>query len=275
MPTVDLTRRVSFSSGHRFWFEALSAEENRALFGKWASPYNHGHNYVLDVTARGTVDPRTAMVVNIKLIDDVLQERVVRRFGQKSINDEVEGFSDSTPCLENLLLYFRDELCDLPGGVELIAIRLEELPDFYGEWTKEGDQVTITRSYEFAASHRLHNESLSDEENARIFGKCNNPNGHGHNYVLEVTVSGDPDPKTGFITNIVGIDEAVSEHILDRYDHKHLNTDVPELAGKNPTSEVVAIEVFRQLDGKLPATLERVRIRETERSVFEVRRESV
>lgn len=275
MPKVDLIRRVSFSSGHRFWFASLSDDENRALFGKWASPYNHGHNYVLELTARGEVDPLSGMVVNIKLIDDVLQERVVQRFGQKSINDEVEGFADRTPCLENLLLYFRDELRDLPGGTELVALRLEELQDFYGEWTKDGDKVTITRCYEFAASHRLHNESLTDEENARMFGKCNNVNGHGHNYVLEVTVSGDPDPNTGFITNIAGIDEAVTERVLDRYDHKHLNTDVPELVGKNPTSEVVALEIFRLLDGKLPGTLERVRIGETPRSFFEVSRGDV
>ncbi|MCH8978332.1 MAG: 6-carboxytetrahydropterin synthase [Armatimonadetes bacterium] len=275
MAKVDLTRRVSFSSGHRFWFEALSAEQNRELFGKWASPYNHGHNYVLDVTARGALEARTGMVVNIKEIDDVLQDKVVKRFGQKSINDEIDGFADRTPCLENLLLYFRDELRELPGGTELVALRLEEFPGFYGEWTVEGDQVTITRSYEFAASHRLHDEALSDEENVRIFGKCNNPNGHGHNYVLEVTVSGDPDPTTGFITDMAGIDEAVTEHVLDRYDHKHLNTDVPELVGKNPTSEVVTLEIFKLLDGKLPGTLERVRIGETPRSSFVVTRGDV
>ena len=275
MPTVDLTRRVSFSSGHRFWFESLTAEENRALFGKWASQYNHGHNYVLDVTARGTLDGRTGMVVNIKEIDDVLQEKVVGQFGQKSINDEVEGFADRTPCLENLLLYFRDELRELPGGTELVVLRLEEFPGFYGEWRLDGDKVTITRSYEFAASHRLHDDALSDEENVRIFGKCNNPNGHGHNYVLDVTVSGDPDPKTGFITDLEGIDAAVTKHVLDRYDHKHLNTDVPELVGKNPTSEVVTLEIFRLLDGKLPGTLERVRIGETPRSSFVVKRGDV
>ena len=143
MPKVDLIRKVSFSSGHRFWFASLSDDENRALFGKWASPYNHGHNYVLELTARGEVDLSSGMVVNIKLIDDVLQERVVQRFGRKSINDEVAGFADRTPCLENLLLYFRDELRDLPGGAELVALRLEELQDFYGEWTKDGDKVTI------------------------------------------------------------------------------------------------------------------------------------
>lgn len=275
MSRVRLTRKVTFSSGHRFWDTTQTPEQNRTTFGEWASPYNHGHNYVLHVTAVGTVDPATGMVVNIKDIDEVLQTRIVSRFAQKSINDEVEGFASTPPCLENLLLHFRDESGELPGGALLDHLKLEETPEFYGEWNREGDKVTLTRSYEFAASHRLQIDAITPQENVELFGKCNNPAGHGHNYVIEVTVSGTPESKTGFIVDLASLDAAVKERVVDRYDHKNLNVDVPELVGTNPTSEVVAVEIFKQLDGAVPGVLEGVRLRETDRSSFEVRRGDV
>ena len=272
MSDVRLSRRITFSSGHRYWMDDLSAEENRELFGSWASRFNHGHNYVLEVTAIGPVDEETGMVVNIKLIDAVLQERIVAKFDQKSINDEIPEFASRSTSLESLILYFRDVLRDLPGGASLDGLRLSESPTLCANWNQEDDLVTITRVYEFAAAHRLHIDGLSDDENAKLFGKCNNPSGHGHNYELEVTVGGPMDSATGFVTDISKLDEVVAERVIDRYDHKHLNEDVAELAGKNPTSEVVAIEIFRQLDGAVPGTLESVRLRETARNVFEVRR---
>jgi 6-pyruvoyltetrahydropterin/6-carboxytetrahydropterin synthase len=224
------------------------------------------------VTTSGPVNPLTGMVVNIKDIDEVLQGRLVHQFAQKSINDEVEGFADKTPCLENLLPHIRDQIGELPGGVVLESLRLEETPTFYGEWSKDGERVTLTRVYEFAASHRLQQDAFPHEENLQLYGKCNNPHGHGHNYVLEVTVGGEPDPETGFVTDIVALDEVVQARVLDRYDHKHLNCDVPELVGKVPTSEIVVTEIFKALEGHVPGVLERVRLKETDRSVFEVRR---
>lgn len=268
MATVRLTRRVAFSSGHRYWLASRSAEENRALFGRWASPYNHGHNYVLDVTTEGDTDPATGMVVNIKRIDDVLQERVVAAFDQTSLNDEVAHFHDVPPTLENLLVYLRGVLVGLPA--RLVALRLEETPLLWGAWRLEESEMTLTRVYEFAASHRLHCPALPHEENLRLFGKCNNPNGHGHNYVLEVTISGQPDPQTGMMADLEALDAAVLARVIDRYDHKNLDADVPELAGRNTTSEVVAQAIFDQLDGHVPARLHGVRLHETARNVFEV-----
>ncbi|ARU41449.1 hypothetical protein CCB80_10020 [Armatimonadetes bacterium Uphvl-Ar1] len=272
MGIVTLTRKIGFSSGHRYWLASRSEPENRSLFGWWASPFNHGHNYVLWVSARGPVDESNGMVVNIKWIDDVLKERVIARFDQKSINDEVEGFADQSPSLENLLLHFRDELTGLPGGVETTHLKLEETPLLYGEWTKENDMVTITRVYEFAASHRLDVPELGQDENVRLFGKCNNPNGHGHNYVLEVTVSGAIDSVTGMSVDLGALDAVCEEEVVGRYDHKNLDLDIPEFAGRNTTSEVVAAEIFGRLDGLVPGRLERVRLYETARNVFEVTR---
>lgn len=272
MKPVRLVRRAAFAAGHRYWREGLSAEENRALFGEWASPYSHGHNFILWVTAEGEVDAETGMVVNIKRIDDALQERVVARFGQKSINDEVPEFADRAPSLENLLDHFRRDLADLPGDVNLTHLRLEETEDFWAEWSADSDAMTLTRSYEFAAAHRLHSPELSLERNLELYGKCHNEAGHGHNFVLEVTVAGEPHGESGMICDLGSLDKAIHERVVDRYDHANLNHDIPELQGKIPTSEVVVQAIWDQLDGRLPAELHKVRLLETPRSAFEVSR---
>ena len=267
---VVLTRKVSFSAGHRYWLAGLSEEENRKVFGRWASPWNHGHNYVLWVSASGLVDSTNGMVVNIKWIDDDLQRKVVDVFDQRSINDEVPAFVGQVPCVENLLIYFVEALQPLPGGVELTGLKLEETPLFYGEWSREEPMLSVTRTYEFAAAHRLDVPALARDENIRLFGKCNNPNGHGHNYVLEVTVKGEPDPVTGFVASLDELDQVVQQEVLERYDHKNLDVDVQELIGRNTTSEVVAMAIFDRLKVSLGPKLKRVRLFETARNMFEV-----
>lgn len=271
MNKVRMTRRVTFSSGHRYWFAHLSADENRALFGPWASPFNHGHNYVLDVITEGVVNPDHGMVVNIKRVDDVLQRDIVAAFDQKSLNDEVPEFAERAPTVENILLTIWSRLSHLPPEAKLVGLRLEETLRLYGEWNpSQPMNTTLTRVYEFAAAHRLHAPALSPEENLRLFGKCNNPAGHGHNYVLEVTVAGAPNSQTGMICDISALDEVVEREVVDRYDHKNLNEDIAEFQGRPTTSEVVVQEIFIRLEGKLPAKLSRVRLFETARNVFEV-----
>ena len=129
--------------------------------------------------------------------------------------------------------------------------------------------MTLTRTYDFCASHRLHSSNLSDEENLKLFGRCNNPNGHGHNYDLEVTVSGTVNPETGMITDIEEFDRVVIEEVVDRYDHKYLNKDIPEFQNMNPTTELLTKTIWQRLDGKLPAKLERVFVSETPRNSFQ------
>lgn len=281
MPPADiplyLTRRVTFSSGHRYWRQELDLVANRALYGPFASPYNHGHNYVLDVTISGERDARTGMVVNIKTLDDLLQERVVDRFHLRSINDEIPEFKERAPSLENILLTIRDWIA-VDGKVilegrtfELNRLRLEEYPGFQADLSAPDMTITITRSYEFAASHRLQADDLDPEENLRLFGKCNNEAGHGHNFVLDVTVSGEVDAKTGMAVDIGALDEAVHNEVVDRYDHKNLNVDLPEFKGRMTTSEVVTQSIFDRLNGRVPGRLVAVRLSETPRSFFEVR----
>ena len=130
-------------------------------------------------------------------------------------------------------------------------------------------QVELGRRYRFAASHRLHTEKLSEEENARVFGKCNNPYGHGHNYVLEIAVSGEIDAETGMIANLADLDGFVEREILEGMDHRSLNEDVPAFRDVVPTTENLCREIFRRLEKFPKAKLERVRIQETSNNSFE------
>jgi 6-pyruvoyltetrahydropterin/6-carboxytetrahydropterin synthase len=132
-----------------------------------------------------------------------------------------------------------------------------------------GLKVELGRRYRFAASHRLHSDRLSEEENSRLYGKCNNPHGHGHNYVLEVSVSGEIDPATGMIANLGDLDEFVAREVLEVFDHRSLNEDVPEFREYVPTTENLCIEIYCRLRAFPKAKLERVRVEETNNNSFE------
>ena len=129
----------------------------------------------------------------------------------------------------------------------------------------------MTRRYRFAASHRLNTEALSPEENSRLYGKCNNPYGHGHDYVLDVTVEGKVRPD-GQVVERQALDALVTDQVLARLDHRNLNCDVPELAERVPTTENLAsaIEDMLKRSWKLPARLAKVRISETAKNTFEL-----
>ncbi len=125
------------------------------------------------------------------------------------------------------------------------------------------------RRYMLSASHRLHSSALSAEENQATYGKCNNPYGHGHNYVVQVLVGGPVHPDTGMVVNLVALDDAVRRLILDRFDHTNLNLD-PLFANQVPTTENLCRVIFELLDGSVaPAKLEQVRVEETENNFFE------
>jgi len=130
-------------------------------------------------------------------------------------------------------------------------------------------RVELGRRYRFAASHRLHTAQLSEEENCRVFGKCNNPYGHGHNYVLEIRLSGEIDPATGMIANLADMDSFVAREVLEPFDHKSLNEDVAVFRDIVPTTENLCIEIYRRLKEFPHAKLERVRVEETSNNSFE------
>jgi 6-pyruvoyltetrahydropterin/6-carboxytetrahydropterin synthase len=127
----------------------------------------------------------------------------------------------------------------------------------------------LTKRYWFSAAHRLQNDALSADENRRLYGKCNNNYGHGHNYTLEVTVSGKVDPSTGMVCDLRVLDHTVQQEVLARFDHENLNM-LPDFAGRVPTSEVLAERIYELLHRSFHAAyLEKIRLEETSQNSFE------
>ena len=131
-------------------------------------------------------------------------------------------------------------------------------------------KIAIVRCEHFNAAHRLHNKNWSDQTNKDVFGKCNNPNYHGHNYDLEVKVIGHCDPETGYVIDTKILSDLIKKYVLDRYDHKNLNLDTQEFKDVNPTAENIAISIYNLLKPKLEANLElKIKLYETPRNFVE------
>jgi 6-pyruvoyltetrahydropterin/6-carboxytetrahydropterin synthase len=138
--------------------------------------------------------------------------------------------------------------------------------------------IYLTRRATFSASHYYWNEAWTAEKNERVFGRCANRNGHGHNYTLEVTVAGEPDPTTGFVVDLKRLRDAIEREVLEAYDHRHLNLEVPEFARTIPTAENIAIACWKRLEPAIQtvgdARLSRVRVYETPEIFAEYRGEA-
>jgi 6-pyruvoyltetrahydropterin/6-carboxytetrahydropterin synthase len=131
-------------------------------------------------------------------------------------------------------------------------------------------KVAVFRKEHFNAAHRLNNPNWSDEKNARVYGRCNNYNFHGHNYDLIVRVVGEPDPETGYVIDMKLLGELIKEYVTDRFDHKNLNLDTEEFKNLNPTAENIAIVIYQILKEKLdPKFALKIRLYETERNFVE------
>lgn len=130
-------------------------------------------------------------------------------------------------------------------------------------------KLSLTRRYRFSASHRLHSRHFSEQQNWQLYGKCSNPHGHGHNYIVEVTLGGSVDPATGMIANLGELDPFVEREVIEAFDHKYLNEQVPEFRDVVPTTENLCREIYRRLKPFPAARLDRVRIEETNNNSFE------
>lgn len=130
-------------------------------------------------------------------------------------------------------------------------------------------RISLTRRYRFAASHRLYSPKLSEAENRRVYGKCSNPHGHGHNYVVEVTLTGPVDPATGMVANLGELDPFVEREVIDVFDHKNLNEEVADFEACVPTTENLVRAIYGRLEKFPTARLDRVRVEETSNNSFE------
>ena len=264
--TMYLRRRATFSAA---FSQAIPGDGGR------------GHDYLCDVTVGGEIDSATGMVVNIKDVDAVLKSQIVGPLGGRLLDTEVPVFRDTPPTPENLA-YWIWAKCQtaLPRQSHLARVTLWPSANLRAQLSTiktpgEAPMLTVTRSYDFSASHRLHSPALSPEENTELFGKCNWENGHGHNYGVEVTLAGEPDPKTGLLFDPELLDNIVDEEVLAPYDHRHLNQDAPDFRHLNPTSENLTRVIWDNLSRRLAAInlggarLYRVAVQETARNYFE------
>ena len=222
--------------------------------------------WVLRAVIDGPVAPQTGYLCDIKEIDAVLRTEVLPQLvAEKSSEPGLAALAS------RLVGAASTAAAQLPSPTKLLSLELSLSP-----YTKLAistgalQMIELTHAYEFSAAHRLSCKDLSDEENRRIFGKCSNPNGHGHNYVLEVTVTGPLDEATGTVTDLGHLDRIVRERVVEPFDHKHLNVELAEFATLNPTVENIALVVWNRLVDALDrCRLAKVRVWETPKTYAE------
>ncbi len=252
---IRLTREVRAAIG-----QSQRDEHVRNAWAGWPTAIDFSPFIVARVTVAGQPHPLTGYLCDIKTLDDLVRSQVL------PILDDL-ATSSAIPRSIALVLFkiARNLDAHAPLGTTWEEIEIFATPYARFAIRKElPPMVRYTEQFEFSASHRLHCAELSEDENRKTFGKCNNPSGHGHNYVVEVTIDGTPDPKTGMLLPPGRLQEVVNENVIKRFDHKHLNADTEEFQNLNPSVENIASIAWHRLKGKLdPARLVRVRIYET------------
>ncbi|KAK3097816.1 hypothetical protein FSP39_013464 [Pinctada imbricata] len=289
-PIVYISRTESFSASHRLHSSKLTDEENKEIYGKCNNPNGHGHNYKVEAIVRGPVDPTTGMVMNLADLKKSIQTSVLDVMDHKNLDLDVPYFSNKVSTAENIAVFLWDSLNkELPPGM-LYEIKLHETDKNVcsdkrrvilrkkkkmSVMMMEKPIMYISRTESFSASHRLHSSKLSDEENKEIYGKCNNPNGHGHNYKVEAIVRGPVDPTTGMVMNLADLKKSIQTSVIDVMDHKNLDIDVPYFSNKVSTSENIIVFIWDSLNKELPpGILYEVKLHETDKSVVYYRGES-
>ncbi len=259
---VRLTREV------RFGIDAdgnVAPEGSNGFAGRPALT-GIGHFLALRITLEGEPDLESGYLRNIRDIDEVVRNNAIPVL-QTAIRERT-SLAD-----QRHIFRLMTEVDRLPGAT-IVAGELMLSPFLSIAWNKsETDMIRLSQKFEFSAAHRLHNPSLSDIANRELFGKCNNPFGHGHNYEIQVTVAGIPNEKTGQLIPVEALERIVEEQVIGAFDHKHLNFEVPEFQSLNPTVENIAQVIFQRLAPALsqtPAKLARVTVWETPKTWAEV-----
>jgi 6-pyruvoyltetrahydropterin/6-carboxytetrahydropterin synthase len=264
---VLTTKRFEFSAAHRYWNDDWSPERNLEVFGKCTNLHGHGHNYVLEATVVGDVDETTGMVINVTDLKRIVGG-VLDGFDHKHLNEDTPHFRDRQPTTENIVSVLWELIAPrLPDGVGVHRLRLFETPEIFADYYGT-ETACFTRSYGFSAAHRLDSPALDAGENQAVFGKCNNPKGHGHNYRFEVTVEGPVAADTGMVMNLVDLDAAVAPLVAD-LDHTHLDRQHDFFADRPSTAENVVAYLWQRLRATLGERLRWVRLWETPNNVFE------
>jgi len=285
-----ITRRATFSSSHRYWLPELSPEQNEARFGACSLAPGHGHNYELIVAMGGGLDA-DGMVLNLSEVKHAIRSQVSAQLDFRCLNEVWPEFDVSRPegrlpTTEALGQAIWTRLAPL---IPLVGLRLYEqanlwvdlLPPAATSSAPAPSTATLAVPMEaflsirthFAAAHRLARPELSQSENEAIYGKCARPHGHGHNYLLDVSVRGRVDPRTGMVCDLAALQQLVDDLVVEPFDHTFLNKDVAHFATTVPTAENIALHIADLLSAPiagLGASLHKVRLQESPNNAAEV-----
>jgi len=249
--------------------EGEDADTNSWAGSAWADRL--APQWTLRAVVQGAVDPATGYLCDVHVIDALLRDRVV-----PALRERYRSSTGPGAVAPALVAGFEEAAPHVPEGTALCSITLFVSPHtFFSVYRGDTAMVRLTRSYEFAAAHRLYCPGLSDEENLRLFGKCSNPHGHGHNYVVEVTIGNTVDERTGTIVDLPAFDRTIDEAVIAPLDHKNLNVECPEFAELNPSVENIARVIFERLERVVRGPeLLNVRVWETPKTYADFGREA-
>ncbi|MBL8880197.1 MAG: 6-carboxytetrahydropterin synthase [Phycisphaerales bacterium] len=269
---VRLTREVRFSIDRDWAGHVELSQPITNSWGGWPSAVGIVPYLRLRATVAGEPNPRTGYLLNIRNIDDLL-----RRHAIPHTAEQLRRHGWRMPAERLLADVWKHLQPHMPSHAQLIELELVVTPMAgyrirraaagSGEIHEAKVMMVLTQQFEFSAAHRLHCADLTDAENIATFGKCNNPNGHGHNYVVEVSLAGADRELGGVVFPMPRFEEIVQKEVIERLDHRHLNLDVPEFHDVNPSVENIARVIWRMLHNHFaPAQLHRVRVFETQKT---------
>jgi 6-pyruvoyltetrahydropterin/6-carboxytetrahydropterin synthase len=264
-----INRRAQFSASHRYWLPELSEAENIQKFGSGSRFPGHGHNYVLFVSLVGELD-EYGMVQNLSEVKQVIKREVTGQLDYAYLNEVWPEFQQTLPTTENIARVIWQRLAP---HLPLAHIQLFEHPELWADYQGNSMEAYLSISTHFSAAHRLAHPDLSYEENSEIYGKCARPNGHGHNYHLEVTVKGEIDSRTGMIVDLGALQKVIDDYVVEPFDHTFLNKDIPYFAQVVPTAENIAVHIrdlLQQPIQELGTTLYKVKLIESPNNSCEV-----
>lgn len=269
-----ITRRATFSASHRYWLPELGPEENASRFGPCSLAPGHGHNYELIVAMGGGLDG-DGMVLNLSDVKHAIRREVTGQLDFRFLNDawpdfDLERPDGRLPTTEALVLAIWQRLAP---HLPLMGLRLYETSTLWADVLDDSMEAFLTIRTHFAAAHRLARPELSQAENEAIYGKCARPNGHGHNYLLDVTVRGRIDGRTGMVADLAVLQQLVEDLVVEPFDHTFLNKDVAHFGQCVPTAENIALHIADLLQAPIATTgasLHKVRLQESPNNAAEV-----
>ena len=264
-----VNRRAKFSASHRYWLPELSPEENQERFGANSRFPGHGHNYEMYVSLIGELD-QYGMVQNLSDVKKVIKKEVTSQLDYSYLNDTWVEFQKTLPTTENIAKVIWERLSP---HLPLVDIQLYEHPQLWVNYQGKNMEATLSIQTHFSAAHRLARPDLSFEENSEIYGKCARPNGHGHNYHLEVSVTGEIDARTGMIVDLGDLQKVIDDYVVEPFDHTFLNKDIAYFAQVVPTAENIAVHIAQLLQepvSKLGVELEKIKLTESPNNSCEI-----